>query len=131
MDRLGKVSARKAAGGICVLLAALAVVAMCATHRRPDSTIAAYTVAARGTDHGLQAESAWPTGSVDVNTADLKTLETLRNVGPKLAQAILDERTANGSFDYPEDLLAVKGIGSKKLAGFYSQLLFPARVGAP
>ena len=131
MDRLGKAPARKVAGGLCALLILLAVAGLCAAHWRPGNAQTAYTVAARGTGHGLQTVPVWPTGSVNVNTADENTLETLANVGPKLAQAIVDERTANGPFDYPEDLLAVKGIGAKKLAGFDSQLLFPARVGAP
>jgi competence protein ComEA len=66
-------------------------------------------------------------GSVDVNTADAQALEALRGVGPALAQAIVDERTAAGPFDYPEDLTMGKGIGEKTLLKFYDQLDFSAR----
>lgn len=63
-----------------------------------------------------------PDGTVDVNTADLYELTELHGVGESLAQAILDEREAHGPFRYPEDLLAVRGIGAKKLAGFRDTL---------
>ena len=59
-----------------------------------------------------------PHGTVDVNGADLYELTELPGVGETLAQAIIDERNAHGAFHYPEDLLAVRGIGVKKLEGF-------------
>ena len=71
--------------------------------------------------------SAWPSGTVDVNRATVDELCALRGVGPKLAQAIVDERAARGGFAYPEDLIAVKGIGAKTLAKFKDQLDFSAQ----
>lgn len=56
------------------------------------------------------------TGAVRVNSADAPVLMALPGVGDALAQAILEERAAHGAFFYPEDLLAVRGIGEKKLA---------------
>ena len=53
---------------------------------------------------------------VDLNTADLSTLETLDGIGPALAQRILDYRTAHGSFGSVNDLQKVTGIGPKKFA---------------
>lgn len=51
---------------------------------------------------------------VNINTADAATLErVLTNVGPAKAQAIVEYRTANGSFRSPEQLAMVKGIGLK------------------
>jgi len=70
------------------------------------------------------AHSPWPQGTVDVNTATRETLLMLNGIGPTLADAVVAEREANGLFDYPEDLLAVKGIGEKKLARFRDQLRF-------
>lgn len=55
---------------------------------------------------------------VDLNTADLATLETLPGVGPVLAQRILDWRTAHGQFTAVEELGEVSGIGDK----IYAQL---------
>ena len=71
--------------------------------------------------------SAWPSGTVDVNRATADELCALQGVGPKLAQAIVEERTARGGFAYPEDLIAVKGIGVKTLAKFKDQLDFSAQ----
>lgn len=86
---------------------------------------------ARGERHGSQTAVPWPSGTVDVNTASVEELESLTAVGPKLAEAIIAEREAGGLFDYPEDLVMVRGIGAKTLARFYSQLYFPARSAVP
>lgn len=48
---------------------------------------------------------------VNVNTADMVTLETLPEIGPVTAQAIIDYRTQIGSFTAIEQLLDVSGIG--------------------
>lgn len=53
-------------------------------------------------------------GLVNINSADLSELETLPGVGPSTAQAIVDERTQNGPFSSPDDLMRVSGIGEKK-----------------
>lgn len=52
-------------------------------------------------------------GKVNLNTADLTTLETLPRVGPAMAQRIIDWRTANGRFTAVEDLMSVTGVGDK------------------
>ena len=48
--------------------------------------------------------------------ADAEELQQLPGIGETLAQAILDEREAHGPFLYPEDLMAVRGIGESKYA---------------
>jgi competence protein ComEA len=53
--------------------------------------------------------------SVDINSADAKTLQTLEGVGPSKAQAIVEYRQANGPFKSVQDLAKVKGIGDKTL----------------
>ncbi|EPZ44322.1 ComEA family DNA-binding protein [Alicyclobacillus acidoterrestris] len=53
---------------------------------------------------------------IDLNTADAATLESLPGVGPKRAAAIVSYRSAHGLFHSVDDLLNVKGIGSKTLA---------------
>lgn len=52
---------------------------------------------------------------VNVNTASAQELEVLPEIGPSLAQRIIEHRKEHGPFRRPEDLLAVKGIGPKKL----------------
>lgn len=51
---------------------------------------------------------------VNINTAGLAELDELPGVGPATAQAIIDEREANGSFASAEDIQRVSGIGEKK-----------------
>jgi len=48
---------------------------------------------------------------VNINTADLATLETLPGIGPTYAQRIIDYRTAHGPFATTEDIEQVSGIG--------------------
>ncbi len=61
-------------------------------------------------------------GRVNINTAGLDELMTLHGIGEVKAQAILDDREANGPFVYPEDLTRVKGIGEGTLAGILDQI---------
>lgn len=53
-------------------------------------------------------------GPVDVNRATLEELNTLPNIGPVLAQRIIDERTKK-PFANVEDLRRVSGIGPKRI----------------
>ena len=52
---------------------------------------------------------------IDINRAGAEELETLPGIGPTLARQIVEDRTANGPFKSPEDLLRVKGMGQAKL----------------
>ena len=63
-------------------------------------------------------------GPVNVNTAGAAELDRLPGVGPAIAQRILEHRRAHGPFRRAEDVLAVKGIGPKKLASMRPYLRF-------
>lgn len=56
-----------------------------------------------------------PAALVDLNTADQATLESLPDVGPVTAQAILAWRTEHGGFTAVQELLEVDGIGPATL----------------
>ena len=51
--------------------------------------------------------------SVNVNTATVEQLQLLPNVGPAVAQRIVEHREKNGQFKAAEDLMLVRGIGEK------------------
>lgn len=51
-------------------------------------------------------------GSININTADLQTLQLLPKIGPKLAQAIIDYREKNGPFHSIGEITNVDGIGA-------------------
>ena len=52
---------------------------------------------------------------VNINSAGQAELERLPGIGPSLAKKILDFRQKNGQFKTANDLMAVPGIGEKKL----------------
>jgi competence protein ComEA len=56
-----------------------------------------------------------PSQPVSLNTASLEQLESIPGIGPSTGQKILDYRTEHGGFSSVDELLAVKGIGPKKL----------------
>lgn len=49
---------------------------------------------------------------VDINNATVEELDTLPEIGPKTAQAIIDYRNTNGPFKRIEEIMDVNGIGS-------------------
>ncbi len=55
------------------------------------------------------------TSLIDVNRAGAADLATLPGIGPKLAQALVDDREAKGPFRTVDDLKRVRGIGDGKL----------------
>ncbi|MBQ8083573.1 MAG: helix-hairpin-helix domain-containing protein [Clostridia bacterium] len=61
-------------------------------------------------------------GKVNLNTATLEDLKTLKGVGDSKAQAILDDRNENGPFSSIEDLTRVSGIGQKTFESLKDQI---------
>lgn len=55
---------------------------------------------------------------LDLNNATAKDLTVLSGIGPKLAAAIVADRTANGPFCSIDDLSRVKGIGPVRIKAF-------------
>ncbi len=62
-----------------------------------------------------QAPTAVAMDQVNVNTATIEQLQTVKHIGPKIAAAILAYREAHGDFRSLDELTAVKGIGTKTL----------------
>lgn len=69
-------------------------------------------------DDGGQAggdEAVGPDGKVDVNRADVATLQEVPGIGPVTAERILAHREEHGPFTSEEQLLDVPGIGQRTL----------------
>jgi len=58
---------------------------------------------------------AWANETVDLNTATVKELQSVKGIGPKTAAAIVEHRNTHGNFKSVDELREVKGIGHKNL----------------
>jgi competence protein ComEA len=67
------------------------------------------------------------TSLLDINTASLHQFQALPGIGPVLARKIIASRNARGGkFKQIDDLLAIDGIGPKKLDAIRQYIvLFP------
>ena len=71
---------------------------------------------------------------VDVNKADAPALDSVKGVGPKMSQAILDERAKGPFKDWADFEKRVKGVGDKsavKLSAAGLQVNGKSKDGAP
>ena len=53
--------------------------------------------------------------TVDINTADIETLMSIKGIGEKRAAAIIAHRDEHGNFKSVDDLVDVKGISDSLL----------------
>src|SRR5271168_3626591 len=56
-----------------------------------------------------------PAAPIDLNTATSEQLQQVPGIGPSTADKILQMRKSYGAFKSVDDLLAVRGIGPKRL----------------
>jgi competence ComEA-like helix-hairpin-helix protein len=61
------------------------------------------------------AQKQPPAKPIDLNAATIKELEELPGVGQVTAQRIIEARQKSGRFRRVEDLLAIRGISTKRL----------------
>ncbi len=59
------------------------------------------------------ATAAW--AKVNINTATVEELQSIKGIGQVKAEAIVKDRKANGKFKSINDLSRVKGIGEKTI----------------
>ncbi len=61
---------------------------------------------------------------VNINTANVKEIESLPGIGKVKAQAIVSYRDKNGQISSFEDLIQIKGLGKKSLAKLEGKVSF-------
>lgn len=74
-----------------------------------------------GFSSGVLAQEVAP---INVNTADAELLAELPGIGPSRAEALIEEREANGDFASAEDLERVSGIGPATVDRMRDQVTF-------
>lgn len=75
--------------------------------------------AAQGTSQVRSSQTA----PVNLNQASLEELESIKGVGPALAERIIAYRNENGKFKTAEDLMNVKGFGQAKFGRIKEQVM--------
>ena len=64
---------------------------------------------------GAFAKKKPPEKPVNINTASFEELQTVPGIGPVTAEKILHMRKSYGAFKSVNDLLAIRGLGPKRL----------------
>ena len=101
---------RKSAG----ILLMIAAVLTCMTFLLQKKEETGFSYISKGYQETKVNHPVLPQGTIDINTADTDELCELPGIGETIAALIIQERETNGRYYYPEDLIAVKGIGKKK-----------------
>jgi competence ComEA-like helix-hairpin-helix protein len=78
-----------------------------------ESKIGTKVLRSKEVETGSAVEVVYP---ININTADQATLQLLPGIGKTYASRIIDYRLENNGFSSIEELLKIKGIGSKRLA---------------
>ncbi len=82
----------------------------------------AYAAEKAATETTAKPVTATAAAMVNVNTATVDQLTTIKGLGPKKAQAIVDYRKDNGAFKSVDDLKKVPGISEKLFASIKPQV---------
>src|SRR6266851_675007 len=65
--------------------------------------------------NSLEAKKKPPAKPVNINTATSEELQQVPGIGPATAEKILQMRKSYGPFKSVDDLLAIRGLGPKRL----------------
>lgn len=68
---------------------------------------------------------------VNINTADQQQLESVKGIGPKKAQAIIEYRQKHGKFKNVDELDKVRGFGKKGIEQLRAQVTVEDASGVP
>lgn len=101
------------AGAVVVAIALVLIVWMLTSKR---STPTAPIAGSNPSQPAPAATAPSRAGMINLNTATAAQLRTLPDIGPAMADKIVDYRTKNGPFRSVDQLDSVSGIGPKTLA---------------
>jgi len=93
------------------LFARFETLSMAGGHEKSNLLQSPYQQAKRNS--GFRVDKKSLVGKVNINSADIETLQSLPGIGPSMAQRIIDYRKSFGPFRTIEDLTKIKGIGPK------------------
>ncbi|WP_017430005.1 ComEA family DNA-binding protein [Vreelandella jeotgali] len=74
-----------------------------------------------GLSTGVTAQQVAP---INVNTADAELLAELPGIGPSRAEALIEEREANGTFEDADELTRISGIGEVTVGKIRDEIEF-------
>ncbi len=69
----------------------------------------------RKSDHSTEKDKNTIISPIDINSAEIDQLQMLPNIGPVIAERIINHRKKIGRFTSLDQLTAVKGVGPKTL----------------
>ena len=75
-----------------------------------SETVRDGTASADTSATSTQSDTSYSDGKVNINTAGLEELMTLKGVGESRARAIIEYREQQGAFETPEDIMNISGI---------------------
>ena len=86
-------------------------------HQIPDvgQTIPTSSSSAAPPQPSVRRSASSDGSRININTATFQELQTVRGIGPTMAQRIIEYRQTSGRFATVDDLTNVKGVGEKTL----------------
>lgn len=96
---------------ILIFIAALAAALIINNFSSPAFKIIKYDAVYAPENENIEVDFV---NSININTADVRLLDTLDGIGEEMAKRIVTYRTKNGNFEVIEDIMKVDGIGQKK-----------------